>query len=596
MGQTSEITAFLNIHKDQLISSGVPQQYWQTLYHKLVNQTFDAGETFQILKLDYEKREEHEPLFALQATKSIEKADPLHIYLIDHAWTYRVDQAKQQLLQHDSLRQRLCNMFDKDSSLAKEELVEELFDSLWKINNYYTISSADNVEDRLPVWYVMDEIGTAVLHSDQPNCRIVPFIYINDQITYSVLFPVEDIAEEDIVYRDFAEGVVDQDRRSALLIPWVPKSFEDKDVTPTIPTEEYFLGGHLKESLPVLSKLPSMEVPHNVLKVFSQYSLVNKHLTNNRFILVNDEQEADILWYTEHFKDFERLSETPEKFVNQFPFEYVITVKDLLCITCRRKESSSQWLPVTYNLLTEVPNFISCFQQREKLGLDNVWIVKPYNLARGLDIHITSNLNYICRLLGTGPKIVQKYITKPVLFYRPECGGRVKFDIRYLLLVKSVKPLEAYVYRHFFLRFANRPFELNEFDVYEKHFTVMNYTDNAVLKHMKCEDFKMEWTGQYPNHDWEDVEKSIIQMLKEILECATMEKPPCGIAESPQSRAVYAADIMLEWDEDGDIRPKILEINFTPDCKRACDYYPDFYNDIFRLLFLNEDSGAFFTL
>jgi tubulin--tyrosine ligase-like protein 12 len=33
------------------------------------------------------------------------------------------------------------------------------------------------------------------------------------------------------------------------------------------------------------------------------------------------------------------------------------------------------------------------------------------------------------------------------------------------------------VYNKFWLRFANIPFSLDKFDVYEKHFTVMNYSN-----------------------------------------------------------------------------------------------------------------------
>ena len=67
-----------------------------------------------------------------------------------------------------------------------------------------------------------------------------------------------------------------------------------------------------------------------------------------------------------------------------------------------------EWLPVTYNLKTEIPAFVSHFQRRARLGLDNHWIVKAWNLARGLDMHISPHLHHILRLPFSGPKIAQK--------------------------------------------------------------------------------------------------------------------------------------------------------------------------------------------
>ncbi|KAJ8922981.1 hypothetical protein NQ315_001529 [Exocentrus adspersus] len=598
MGHDSEVAAFLNIHRDQLAASNVPKHFWAMLYNKLTRKIFDAGNILQVVRLEYdEKREEHEPVWALQALSDIDRSDPKNIYLIDHAWTYRLEKAKETLKQHEGLRQRLCSMFALDSGLETEQLVEEIFKCTWKVNNMYTIGNASQAEDRLPVWYIMDEIGSSILHSDSPNCRIVPFVYIEEQITYSLLFPIEDVEAGDFIFRDFAEGTTDPERRSAVLLPWVPKSFKHYSTHPALPGEDYFLSGHVKESLPLLSNLTSNKlVVKPPLKVFTQYELVEEYLTDNKFVIVENEEEADILWLTKHFKDFEELSNSPGKFVNQFPFEYVLTVKDLLCITCRRKDSSENWLPVTYNLLTEITNFLSCFQHRQDEGEDNYWIVKPCNLARGLDIHITDDVNAIVKLSTTLPKIAQKYITNPVLFYRPECNGKVKFDVRYVVLLKSVKPLEAYAYSNFFLRFANVPFELNEFNNYEKHFTVMNYTDTAKLKHLKCEEFKRYWQQQYGDFPWEGVEKSVVEMLKQVLESATLKEPPLGIGQSPQSRALYAADLMLEWTSQGGIQPRILEVNFMPDCKRACDYYPDFFNDVFNLLFMDVSVDTFIQL
>lgn len=206
-----------------------------------------------------------------------------------------------------------------------------------------------------------------------------------------------------------------------------------------------------------------------------------------------------------------------------------------------------------------------------------------------MDISISSNIHEILRLSQTSnPKICQKYIENPVLFIRPEIG-KVKFDIRYVILLKSVDELDVYIYKNFFLRFANEPFILDNFDSYETHFTVMNYRENSNLKHLKCADFMEQWKDQFPENSWSDIEDKICVMLKELFVAATQSKPPCGIGASPQSRALYATDIMLCW-ENGQIQPKLLEINFMPDCKRACEYYPDFYNDIFKLMFLDIDN------
>lgn len=60
---------------------------------------------------------------------------------------------------------------------------------------------------------------------------------------------------------------------------------------------------------------------------------------------------------------------------------------------------------------------------------------------------------------------------------------------------------------------------------------------------------------------------------------------------------MYAADLMLEWvngeSETGKIlQPRLLEVNFIPDCVRACKYHPDFFNHVFEVLFLDENCRS----
>ena len=83
------------------------------------------------------------------------------------------------------------------------------------------------------------------------------------------------------------------------------------------------------------------------------------------------------------FREFSVVA--PSKRINQFPFENVLTIKDLLCVVCRRMgpslearpengldsesrlETYPMWLPTTFNLKTELPKFVSYFQQRENM-------------------------------------------------------------------------------------------------------------------------------------------------------------------------------------------------------------------------------------
>jgi tubulin--tyrosine ligase-like protein 12 len=76
---------------------------------------------------------------------------------------------------------------------------------------------------------------------------------------------------------------------------------------------------------------------------------------------------------------------------------------------------------------------------RKRDGMDNLWIMKPWNMARTIDTTVSGDLSAIIRLIETGPKICQKYIEYPALFQ-----GR-KFDLRYIVLVRSICPLDIFL-------------------------------------------------------------------------------------------------------------------------------------------------------
>lgn len=625
---------FLALHKSQLENSCVPELYWQTLFIKLKNEVFDAGNAFQIMCVQTTQDDDEDTgndedganenvedtagedgsvelswKVVVSAEEGIKCEDQRHIYLIDHAWTYRIHEARSYLQELPPLVERMAALMEvKVEGREQKEVIDDIIREMWRYNQTYSIGNYELGSDgRLPVWYVMDEFGSRIQHSDNPTVRTAPFMYAPTQMAYTIMWPLQDLDSEDEVTRDYVPNITDLKRRKALLLPWLPADFKHVSYQQAEPDPEFF-GEHRmkdKELEEPLQEYPPLPTDRKI-RVFVDYPEFPT-LTDSRFELTDDVEKADIIYIREHFKDFKSLASNRQGvYINQFPDEQVITVKDLLVTTCRRAgnqridpetlRASPKWLPVSYNLQTELAEFVSYFQHREEKGLDNVWIIKPWNLARSLDMTITDNLNHILRIPGTGPKLACKYITDIVTIYNQEIPGQVKFDLRFVVMLASVKPLKLYVHEKFYCRCAVKDYSLSNFDDFGIHFSSVCAFEwikgNYKLFH---EEFINHFEKQYPGHSWKSVEDSIHQMFLEIFQAATSREPPAGISHFPGSRAVYDLDVILGWDtnDKGEkvIQPYLCEVNFSPDQGRYVIAYPQLTNDIFSTLFCDDIEG-----
>lgn len=346
---------------------------------------------------------------------------------------------------------------------------------------------------------------------------------------------------------------------------------------------------------------------------YTDSSLVVNYVTDTEhFRLVAAQEEARIMWMA-HYA-MRRSDEFPHAcFVSQLPEERFFTNKRELARLVQRRLGNRPWFQQTYDATTELPAFIADFSAREKLklgeqppnGVDlqsldgtNLWIAKPCNLARSIDMTVSNHLQWLLKVAETGPKIFCKYIANPCTL-----RGR-KFDLRFVVAVRSLKTfetdLEAYLYNVFWTRFASEQYSLDGFDIYAKHWTVMNYASPDKLLQLHYNDFIPEFNARYEvqfpaagANAWESVVMQKVKvMMRQVFDAVEPDDIP-----HQRFRGAYGVDVMIKEDVDPvsgavvGLQPVLLEITFSPDCHRACKYHPHFFNDVFQTLFLGVPSS-----
>ncbi|KAI5084656.1 hypothetical protein GOP47_0000825 [Adiantum capillus-veneris] len=476
---------------------------------------------------------------------------------------------------------------------AMDSAEDRVLCAMWTYLMNYRLCDEEKL-DETPVWYVMDELGSAARHSDEPNFRVAPFMYmpegtVQSAMSYSLLWPVRNVSKGEECTRDFLFGFGEDKQRSARLTAWFH--------TPTDYFEKVYQESQRRlENTCVkiyTSKAPSIQSilkgPNHVLTVYSDLPQVLETLKRPEFTFCDDPANADILWTSTQIDDELKrsLGLRDEQFVNQFPFEACIVMKHHLAKTIQQAFGAPYWFQTTYDMETEVAAFIGDYFVRKKENKDNLWIMKPWNMARTIDTTITDYLPALIRLAETGPKICQKYIEHPALFQ-----GK-KFDLRYIVLLRSLEPFEIFLSDVFWARISNNKYTLEKESLsdYETHFTVMNY--GRKLVHVNTHDFVPAFEKEH-NVNWRDIHQKVRQMLRSVFEGAFALHPEMHCS---RSRAIYGVDVLLT----DSFEPRLLEVTYCPDCTRACKYdvinvlgngsmikASEFFDDVFGCLFLNS--------
>ena len=104
------------LHRPQLQCMQLPQPLWSPLYHKLYTEQFDALDTFAVAQSE----EDGDEGFHLVVEADLGVKAQADVFIFEHAWDVKADDAVQQLLRTPALVDRLYELMDLDRRLQHE--------------------------------------------------------------------------------------------------------------------------------------------------------------------------------------------------------------------------------------------------------------------------------------------------------------------------------------------------------------------------------------------------------------------------------------------------------------------------------------------
>jgi hypothetical protein len=421
---------------------------------------------------------------------------------------------------------------DSDAPLCTDP--ETIWNNIWRHMSCYTLPSDDYTR-----WYLMDEVGSSITHSSDPNVRCCPLLVDMGPVTstqglqqernvfaLSLVWPIKKIAAGDMVTRDFLPNVSHDDPtrplrllafsrdpatmlhslkdRGSLGFAEVADSLSSASISVSIdskPAAAADASGTGASPLPdwsdALQNIETIANGVNSLKVFcDRPDHLNPALIHrkDRIQLVDKPDDADVLYLIDHTcgpEDSDEEFAKRGKMINQFWWEGMVVSKEHLARTVRsayidgtgdggEKLRSVSWCPLTYDcsIRYQLLGFVEDYIQAES-EYSSSSEAKNKNIWIMKRYRGRQSMDYP---VTTNLSCALRHLeSAPRLacryIHNPATYKGRKFDMRFYVLVYSLEPLVLRRHKMFVLRIANEQYTDSDFEHYQKHFTVMNYLD-----------------------------------------------------------------------------------------------------------------------
>lgn len=299
----------------------------------------------------------------------------------------------------------------RDKSHETDYKMYQVLDSMWYYNQTYQAVTQES-DKRKPVWYVMDELGSAIVHSIQPNVKCSPFAFAGTGVFYSLLWPVTDLKPGDMCTRNFcpplsmAETELQREARLLACNSSLPESCPRNFVVELakFPTVE-------KENNVVINvnsltaKKEKVNCVHSKGKKLNLKFFVEQNGREKRPVLrdlgctlVGSSTEAEAVWLERWITPGQSIQGDAR--VNRLGGEEHLLHRQLLSTHVQRVWGNVPWFPISYDLSTHLAALCA---EHYFCGISSYWILRAADPST-LSIRpiVTSDLRRVIRCTEIG--------------------------------------------------------------------------------------------------------------------------------------------------------------------------------------------------
>ncbi|KAJ1816454.1 hypothetical protein LPJ75_002018, partial [Coemansia sp. RSA 2598] len=235
--------------------------------------------------------------------------------------------------------------------------VMRVYGELWKYFQGYDFlaQNADQSVVKRTNWYIQDEVGLSIGHSDSPNVRCMPFLYLDargQMMPFSIMWPIKSLSKGDALTRDFCPvWLADVEQRKGYLqsIFAGPKQFA-LDAFERMREEWVQTAKNAARA-----SLASLPVPKTqIQRVFVEGATdeTAKSIQEAGLKLVDKAEEADIVFD-------EDVGQThADKQSNLHPLNSMFASTENTLMAFQKVVGMQSWLRPGYHLRTQINEFI----------------------------------------------------------------------------------------------------------------------------------------------------------------------------------------------------------------------------------------------